>query len=766
MITKVYKCLAVFLTALFLFGVCIPAALALDPQPEPPGEIKIMIDNRWLISEIAPIIESGRTLVPLRATFEALGAQVVWNPTDKSITATRNDLIIQLKIASKLASKNGTPVAIEVEPRVLNGRTLVPLRFVSEALGSEVKWDGTKRIVSIIASASSSTGEQPEDGNQPTNPVILPFKPIQDIHIIDIPSIDKLSPAVRLSNNKIYPLMPSGPEVTIPKLHFQAPYAIPASVRDKLKLIPPAATVDLRQWQTSIKDQAGRNTCVTHAVVAAMEAAYKRLDPAKYANIDLSEQYGHFLQKLVFLDDSAPKAADLRENHLGRWGFGGTLYSMALFARPYCVPEETLLPYIEGGSYENTNEERDNPRINPADLNLKQKTIDDVNLSETDFPRAALDGSVYGISSYAVVPWDKLKDVDYYRAVMASGYEIAFSAKILTPDPSPDNGIWDVGTNHVGNHAMLMVGYDDTRKVFIVKNSWAYDNALENGFTLMSYDWVKQGQVYEAGYITGVLSPQTNNRPEQKFLGRWKMDHDGWKGTLDINRIPDFFQNDWPRDAAFGTKDLRIGTYFHQDGSVHRVNGMINGNRIEFYIDFDNPNMKYDELRGKRFIGYLFGWQSDLIAGSMASDNQPYGFYATKSTALSSQAASTGDINESDYTGVWAMNHDGWKGTLTISGVNSKTHEIKASYKSEAGKAQPVTGFITEGRKLSMDISFDGASPQPFSGMIFSWEKGVMSGSTNWNGQQYGWVATRTGPAPLTIIPGLRLEDRPILRLK
>ncbi|MFZ5647431.1 MAG: hypothetical protein ACOY30_07400 [Bacillota bacterium] len=636
-----------------------------------------------------------------------------------------------------------------------------------------MQWDGEKqRVIVATGSAgekSSAPTEQAQGGEKQVNPPGNAGKePGNSLKIIDIPSLGQLAPMVRLSNGKIYPLMPPGPEKEFIKLPVKSPHPTPQSVLDKIKIITPEATVDLRKWQTPIKDQEGRNTCVTHAVLAAMEAAYKRLDPVRYSNIDLSEQYGHHLQKMVFLADSPPSKADLYENALGRWGFGGTLYSMTLFSRPYCVPEESLLPYVAGGSYENTNEPGDNPRIDPADPKLKQKTIDDINLSTTDFPRSALEGATYGIASYVVIPGDKLKDVSYYKAILASGYEVAFSMEVLTPDPSPGDSVWDPGTKHVGNHAMLMVGYDEGRRVFILKNSWGFDNILEKGFTLLSYDWVTGGKIYEAGYITGVIeNPQEYTRPEQKFLGRWKLDHDGWKGTLDINRLPGFFQKDWPRDTAkFGPADNRIGTYYHHDGNAYRVNGNISGNRIEFYIDYDKPNLSYGELRGKRFIGYLFGRQPDLIAGMMASEGQPYGFYATRSDYLQSSPAPGGGVNPADFAGVWAMNHDGWKGSLTINSVDPKTNAINASYKSHNGKTLPVKGYITGNRSIQMDISFDSGPPQPFSGHIYTWEKGLMSGSTTQGGGYYGWVAARTGPPPIQVFPGLERPNLPPIRIQ
>ncbi|MFZ5647432.1 MAG: copper amine oxidase N-terminal domain-containing protein [Bacillota bacterium] len=135
MIPKPGRILVLFLFMFLATGVFFNFAYALDPQPEPPAPITIIIDGRELNTDVAPIIESGRTIVPLRAVFEALGARVNWNPSDQTISATRNNLNVQLKIGSDTAYKNDKKVHIDVPPRVVNGRTLVPLRFVSESLG-------------------------------------------------------------------------------------------------------------------------------------------------------------------------------------------------------------------------------------------------------------------------------------------------------------------------------------------------------------------------------------------------------------------------------------------------------------------------------------------------------------------------------------------------------------------------------------------------------------------------------------------------------
>lgn len=113
--------------------------------------IKIQIDNKPLNLEVSPIVESGRTLVPFRAIFEALGLQVDWNDELRIATAYNDSTAVSVKLDGAYGSVNGELKALEAPARIVDGRTLVPLRFVSEAFGNEVKWDAVKRTVSITS---------------------------------------------------------------------------------------------------------------------------------------------------------------------------------------------------------------------------------------------------------------------------------------------------------------------------------------------------------------------------------------------------------------------------------------------------------------------------------------------------------------------------------------------------------------------------------------------------------------------------------------
>lgn len=149
--------------AKYLAVVCLAAVLAFAifgmPGSSGAAEVKIYLDGNMLEFDQPPIIEDGRTLVPLRAIFEALGAHLDWDGETRTVTAQKEQLEIELQIGSKAAYVNNQPVELDVPGRIVNDRTLVPLRFVSEALGARVDWDGSASIVRITQASGPSVAD-------------------------------------------------------------------------------------------------------------------------------------------------------------------------------------------------------------------------------------------------------------------------------------------------------------------------------------------------------------------------------------------------------------------------------------------------------------------------------------------------------------------------------------------------------------------------------------------------------------------------------
>ena len=118
--------------------------------------VRITLDGRTVISDQSPIIENGRTLVPIRVIAESLGADVDWDQNSKTVTLVRADKTVKLAIGSNVAQINGKSTNLDVAPIVVNDRTLLPLRFVTEAFSQNVEWDEKQRIVRISEDMSFS----------------------------------------------------------------------------------------------------------------------------------------------------------------------------------------------------------------------------------------------------------------------------------------------------------------------------------------------------------------------------------------------------------------------------------------------------------------------------------------------------------------------------------------------------------------------------------------------------------------------------------
>lgn len=124
----------------------------------------ITIDGQSLRSNVAPIKRNGRTLVAMRPIFEGLGAQVQWDSSNKSIVAQTESTSVMMQIGNPMAVVDGRPVMLDQAPLLYLGNTMVPLRFVSEALGAQVNYDSYTNQIGIATTQggqSTFTPAQP-----------------------------------------------------------------------------------------------------------------------------------------------------------------------------------------------------------------------------------------------------------------------------------------------------------------------------------------------------------------------------------------------------------------------------------------------------------------------------------------------------------------------------------------------------------------------------------------------------------------------------
>ena len=114
------------------------------------GDTTAYVGSSTSTLDAPPFIEKGVTLVPLRFISEVFGALVDWNGALQVITINYRTLTIQLQVGSNVVLVGTEFKKLDVPPKIVNGRTFVPIRFISETFGAEVGWDGTTKTVTIV----------------------------------------------------------------------------------------------------------------------------------------------------------------------------------------------------------------------------------------------------------------------------------------------------------------------------------------------------------------------------------------------------------------------------------------------------------------------------------------------------------------------------------------------------------------------------------------------------------------------------------------
>jgi hypothetical protein len=175
--------------------VLINVSVRLSAHAEAPVPIRVVLDGRQISfapDEVQPFAhpQTGRTLVPLRAIFNALGIpneNIVWNDLTKTVEARKGDKTIALTIDNVTVKVNGQVQADKLDQpaTIVAGRTVVPLRFVATQFGLDVQWDAVTRTVTLTtrppAPAPNKPGTPPAPTpttpTTPTTPSTSPTKP-------------------------------------------------------------------------------------------------------------------------------------------------------------------------------------------------------------------------------------------------------------------------------------------------------------------------------------------------------------------------------------------------------------------------------------------------------------------------------------------------------------------------------------------------------------------------------------------------------------
>ena len=139
------KLLSVFAASAIAVSM-LPASFAAN------DDIKVIVDGTELViseEDTKPFVEDGRTLVPMRAIFEALGATVEWDDATKTVTGVSDSGSVEMQVGSDTIKINGNDVPVDVPAQIVDGRTVVPVRVISEGLNCDVDWSQETKTVII-----------------------------------------------------------------------------------------------------------------------------------------------------------------------------------------------------------------------------------------------------------------------------------------------------------------------------------------------------------------------------------------------------------------------------------------------------------------------------------------------------------------------------------------------------------------------------------------------------------------------------------------
>lgn len=468
--------------------------------------------------------------------------------------------------------------------------------------------------------------------------------------------------------------------------------------------------------------------------------------------------------------------------------------------------------YIFDGDYSNTSQQGDSFQAyvwnNPS--SIRQDRLNDFNLGDVmlsyqispsrtrfrhvPFPPKAQQEAHYGIDSYVHVSdggryGHVLKRPFVFERLLAHGFEVMIGyshgqTQWAEPKPSKHDHGWpknysgsgqpsgydeaaheqaiqdwkdDDGNVYVydssgsgGGHCVTLVGYDTTgsQNYFVAKNSW-------NTYTKMGYDLFTNGVLGEAAYIRAVNDPKPGEFHHQDFLGRYDMAYDGGSGTLDLYRLPNFFDPDkLPGGKGAASADLRVGSFTTEDGDIYRVNGEIvrrgptpystydSFAELHLYIDFGDQNQPYDSKAGTEFVATMNVADPSLMAGRVEPSQytQRGGFHA-EDQGIGSGTPGVSSPSIDAMLGEWEIfspfhTEDA---TLVVTSVDQFDDEFTGRVREDSTSerlsdfADPVTGsvdYVTGDVRLQLgsDQLAPNGTPGTLDGYLHTDTRSVISG--------------------------------------
>lgn len=170
-----------------------------------------------------PQYRDGRVFVPLRGVFEEMGATVNWRPATRTVVARRGDRNVRLRIGERTASIDGKPVTMDVPAMIIDGATMVPIRFLSESLGAEVSWNSSQRLVMIDSGgpgrAQPIRNRDRDNDNQTANQRVIQSDTVIPVTLDTRLSSnesregDRFTATVKTDNETYYGFLPAGTRI-------------------------------------------------------------------------------------------------------------------------------------------------------------------------------------------------------------------------------------------------------------------------------------------------------------------------------------------------------------------------------------------------------------------------------------------------------------------------------------------------------------------------------------------------------------------------
>lgn len=142
------------LTAVFTAIILMLTSLCINVSAH--DNISVFVDGQQINFDVPPQIIDGRTMVPIRAIFEAIGAAVSWDSATQTATAIKNNTTVKMSPSNTAVLINDTSVPMDTSPVIIDGRTLAPARYAAESFGYTVTWDAQTKSVIISSSENSS----------------------------------------------------------------------------------------------------------------------------------------------------------------------------------------------------------------------------------------------------------------------------------------------------------------------------------------------------------------------------------------------------------------------------------------------------------------------------------------------------------------------------------------------------------------------------------------------------------------------------------